>query len=152
MESTAIGGMYRILAPVDEDEDRARRQAEFIATLPSTEDVTVNLLYVFGRGSGDLPREWQPFKSAMRVGSVRAAQEILEDHGVEIEVMDMGVGGGERDVAQEILMEAEDLDVDLVVLGGRKQSPVGKVIFGSVTQSVLLGSERPVVVTGGTEE
>ena len=140
--------MYRILIPVDDDEGRARAQAEFVASLPGTGEVVAHVLYIFGEDSENLPAEWQPFKSAIRVGSVRAAQEVLDERGIEVHVMDLGVGGEERDIAEEIVEEADELDVDCIVLGGRKQSAVGKVIFGSVTQSVLLKSGRPVVVTG----
>jgi len=44
----------------------------------------------------------------------------------------------------EITAVADDLDARFVVIGGRKRSPVGKAIFGSVTQKVLLDSTRPV--------
>ena len=46
---------------------------------------------------------------------------------------------------QEILEEADRLDARYIVVGGRKRSSVGKAIFGSVTQSLLLESDRPVV-------
>lgn len=45
----------------------------------------------------------------------------------------------------EILAEADKRDARFVVLGGRKRTPVGKAVFGSVAQSVLLRSDRPVV-------
>jgi nucleotide-binding universal stress UspA family protein len=47
--------------------------------------------------------------------------------------------------AQEILAYADQVDARYVVLGGRKQSPVGKALFGSVAQEVVLNADRPVV-------
>jgi nucleotide-binding universal stress UspA family protein len=39
-----------------------------------------------------------------------------------------------------------EVDADLVVVGARKRTPVGKAVFGSVTQSVVLDSPVPVTV------
>lgn len=47
--------------------------------------------------------------------------------------------------AREITEYADEQDARYVVIGGRKQSPVGKVLFGSVAQAILLEAERPVV-------
>lgn len=46
---------------------------------------------------------------------------------------------------ETILSTADDHDARYVVIGGRKRTPVGKAIFGSVTQSVLLDAHRSVV-------
>lgn len=40
---------------------------------------------------------------------------------------------------------AEELDARCLVIGGRGRSPVGKAMFGSTTQSILLQSDRPVL-------
>ncbi|ARS91075.1 universal stress protein [Natrarchaeobaculum aegyptiacum] len=46
---------------------------------------------------------------------------------------------------EKILEVAEAHDADYVVIGGRKRTPIGKALLGSVTQSVHLSSDRPVV-------
>ena len=49
------------------------------------------------------------------------------------------------EVTGEILAAAAEADPRYLVVGGRKRTPVGKAIFGSVTQSILLEADRPVV-------
>lgn len=47
--------------------------------------------------------------------------------------------------SSEILDYADTVNAGYVALSGRKRSPVGKALFGSVTQSVLLNADRPVL-------
>ena len=49
------------------------------------------------------------------------------------------------DVTSELLDEADRRDARYLVIGGRKRTPVGKALFGSETQSVLLSADVPVV-------
>ncbi|MFC4245711.1 universal stress protein [Natribaculum luteum] len=137
--------MYRVLLPIDTSEDRALAQADYVASLPCAGDeVSAYLLFVFTGDEGEeLPEELGQFKSATRVGSIRRAREVLDDRGVEVHVLD---DSGEA--AADICDRADDLEVDEIVLGGRKRSAVGKAVFGSVTQSVIRNTDRPVVVTG----
>ena len=139
--------MHRVLIPVDTNEDRAIAQARYVTSLPdAAESVEAYLLFIFTDDSEDLPKDFKQFKSASRIGSVRRAQEHLEDHNIDVTVLE-----GSGDVEEgDILARADEYDVDAIVLGGRKRSPVGKAVFGSVTQSVILNTDLPVVVTGGS--
>ncbi len=55
------------------------------------------------------------------------------------------IHGRHGNPAEEVLEFANDIDPRYIVIGGRKRSPVGKALFGSVTQSVLLDATQPVV-------
>jgi nucleotide-binding universal stress UspA family protein len=52
----------------------------------------------------------------------------------------------QADVADAIVDQAEAVAADLVVIGSRKHSTVGKFLVGSTTQRVLLDSPAPVLV------
>jgi len=131
--------MYEILMPIDSSEARGKKQAETVAELPgAAEELQVTLMYVFD----DEDREETTSPNQIRGG--KAAETRLEEAGVVVRE-ESRVG----DPATEILAVADELDVDHLVLGGRKRSPLGSLLFGSVTQAVVLDSERPVTITGG---
>ena len=50
----------------------------------------------------------------------------------------------EDEVAQEMIDLSYEDHVDLLVMGLRRRSPVGKLIMGSLTQKVLLDAKCPV--------
>lgn len=47
--------------------------------------------------------------------------------------------------SEEIVDYADDVGARYIVVGGRARSPTGKALFGSVSQSILLKSDRSVV-------
>jgi nucleotide-binding universal stress UspA family protein len=49
------------------------------------------------------------------------------------------------DVAQAILDVAAEVDAELLVIGLRRRSTVGKFVLGSTSQRILLGADCPVV-------
>jgi nucleotide-binding universal stress UspA family protein len=49
-------------------------------------------------------------------------------------------------VANAVLDLATEVGAGLIVVGGRRRSPVGKLFLGSVAQEILLAAEVPVVL------
>jgi nucleotide-binding universal stress UspA family protein len=132
--------MYRVVAGVDEDVERARRCAQAVVDLPGpSSDRAVWLLHSFGDNPSGA--------SAPQVRSVREATAILEDAGVDLEVRESS-----GDPARELLDAADELSADLVAVAGRQErSPAGKAVFGSTTQAVILEADRSVLVAGATQ-
>jgi nucleotide-binding universal stress UspA family protein len=50
-----------------------------------------------------------------------------------------------RDASEEILAVAHERRAELVVIGLRRRSPVGKLLLGSTAQRVLLDAPCPVL-------
>jgi len=131
--------MYQVVVPVDDDVDRAAAQAQYVTELPGEPgevSVTVAHAYSDTNRSDDNPDEESP--------GVLEAMEHLREAGLTVEKQELYVP-----VAEGILDLAADVDADVIVMGGRKRSPAGKALFGSVTQSVILDATIPVTVVGG---
>ena len=71
-----------------------------------------------------------------------AVRESLAGSGVDYEVRQL-VRGFEP--AEDLLSIAESSGAELVVIGLRRRSPVGKLILGSNAQRVLLDAHCPVL-------
>lgn len=72
----------------------------------------------------------------------RIAAEIATEADESLDYTSVGLVG---DAADELLRYSQEHDARFVVISGRKRSPVGKALFGSVTQQILLNADRPVV-------
>jgi nucleotide-binding universal stress UspA family protein len=76
-----------------------------------------------------------------RSGEVHDIERQLRECGVEFELSQpVGV-----DTAKELLTAMDRDDAELLVIGVRHRSPVGKLLLGSVSQQVLLECPKPVL-------
>lgn len=73
-------------------------------------------------------------------------QQQLRDSGVEFEVNQTVQT---KDPSEAILAAAEQTNAELIVIGLRRRTPVGKLIMGSQAQRILLDAECPVVGVKG---
>ena len=78
---------------------------------------------------------------AARQESVSAPANMLQDHGIDYEIS--GIGGGQP--SKQLIRRTNELDADLLVVGGSKRSPAGKAMFGDYAQQVLLNAPCPVL-------
>lgn len=131
--------MYRVLVPVDRSVERANEQIEYVKSLPGeTDELDVQVLFVNKADyAGAKERTFDDVESAVMV------RDALTDAGISCESKMR-----EGTIARNILSEAEEFDADEIVMAGRDRSGTMKVLLGSVTQDIILSSERPVVVVG----
>ncbi|MDS0293694.1 universal stress protein [Halogeometricum luteum] len=78
----------------------------------------------------------------VRDAAAEMAEEAVTDVSVDYETV--GLVG---DPADEIIGYAEERDARYIVVRPRRRSPTGKVLFGSVAQSILLDATCPVVTS-----
>jgi nucleotide-binding universal stress UspA family protein len=138
--------MFQVLLPVDSDDDRAIAAAEAVVSLPNApEEVHVTILNVeeefevSTEGGSVRSEDW--YDETNFPSSVEQSSAYLTDAGVSVK--QRRVHG---DPAKAILDVADEIKADRIIMCGQKRTTVGKVLLGSVTQSVLLNAEIPVTV------
>jgi len=144
--------LNRVLLAINPaDRDHLNTLVEATIGVVDAHGATVYLLYLFlasehdnlleqtnleaasGRGSPD--------RLAARQESVRTPISMLESHDIDYKIR--GVVGGNS--ASQVVKRVEELEADMMVIGGGKRSPIGKAIFGDYAQQVLLRASCPVL-------
>jgi hypothetical protein len=119
---------------VDESKERALEQAQDVVSLPGTDEIAAEIVHGFAENPEGT--------TIQQVPAVREVKDVLESEDIEVTLRE-----GSGDPASEIVRIADELDADMINVAGRKRTPTGKVIFGSVTQAVILHTDRPVLVS-----
>ena len=125
--------MTHVLLAVDDSDERAELQAERVAGLDWAPDgVHATVVHVFTENrEGASIGQFRP---------ARQARKVLETAGIDVELDEMS---GDPDTV--LVDYVRDHEVDLVCVAGRKRSPAGKAVFGSVSQSIMLNVDVPVL-------
>lgn len=139
--ATTYGDDLVVLHVMEDDQFKDLQGSEISGpvVVPGVDEAT-GIAYVnSGRSFSDYTLE-DAVSDAKDVAQEVVSRTISEEHQTHVST-DARVG----DPATEIVKVAETVDARFVVVGGRKRSPTGKAVFGSVSQSVILNSDRPVV-------
>ncbi|HEY0239475.1 MAG TPA: universal stress protein [Friedmanniella sp.] len=83
--------------------------------------------------------------AANRSGVSDEIEKVLSETGIDI-AWELHLATGEENVASAILSLVDDVDAEILVIGARRRSPVGKFLLGSVTQTLILQADIPVFV------
>ncbi len=138
-----------VLVPVDGSEESERALEHALDTFP---EAAITLIHVVNPVStysygGDDYFDAEGYQAAMEQKQERgeelleACREIAAEHGVDAEtVLTPGSPG------KEIIKAAEANDVDQIVMGSRGRSGVGRVLFGSVAETVTRRASVPVTI------
>lgn len=139
-----------LLAVGPSDEGHIDRMVETVVDMAGPAEATVTLFYALTDDEYETVLEdldldpsgdrLSPTDLATRHRLVGQATDSLDAAGIEYDIRG---AVGEPETA--IVDEARDLPADLLLIGGRRRSPAGKAVFGSVPQTVLLSAPCPVV-------
>lgn len=100
------------------------------------------LLVVNSARSSHLSRAGRPADTAAAGEDLRELHERLTGAGVDHEVRAVSES---PDPAEDILTAAQESGAELIVIGLRRRTPVGKLVLGSNAQRILLDAPCPVL-------
>ncbi|WP_418280335.1 universal stress protein [Halorubrum sp. DTA98] len=139
-----------VIAAVDRT-DRAKNAVTEAVKLAEAFDEPVHVVHVLSQSDFvELERtEVKKSGRAVEMDRIReygatVAEEAAEDVDQDVAIEYVGLVG---DAADQILEYADNENARYVVVGPRKKTPAGKVLFGSVSQEVLLNADCPVLVS-----
>lgn len=137
-----------LVAVGDEDDDRVAALANTAIDIAGPAGATVALVHVFSEDQYDRNIEQLEFDPsadvspdavANRHATLRELGDTFDAAGIE-----SSRHGAVGEKGEQVVELAKTLGVDLIIVGGRKRSPTGKAVFGSVAQEIMLNAPCPV--------
>ncbi len=138
-----------VVAVGPDDDARAHELTEAIVELAEPAGANVVLLHVFterayedGIQEVGFPDEEPPSPTelAAHLEGIDVIAAELEAAGISHEI-----SGSVGPEGETILRETGAVDGDLLCISGRKRSPTGKAVFGSISHRIMMNSSCPVV-------
>jgi len=136
-----------VIAAVDRSERRKAviREAETVA---KAFDESIHVIHVLTLSQFvEMGRTSAEEGDSVDMEEVRGVAKTIADKAagdLDVPYETVGLVGS---AAPRVVEYAADNDARYIVVAGRNRSPTGKVLFGSVTQSILLNAKCPVIST-----
>ncbi|PFG37886.1 universal stress protein family protein [Georgenia soli] len=89
-----------------------------------------------------LARRSQGEESSTLEAEADTVRDLLDDADIAYDIRQLRRS---EDVAESLVATAEEVGAELIVIGLRRRSPVGKLILGSNAQRILLDAPCPVL-------
>jgi nucleotide-binding universal stress UspA family protein len=84
---------------------------------------------------------------AHRAGLADEVEKVLNECGMGEVPWRVELAAADKpDIAATVLNFASKVQAEILVIGARRRSPVGKFLLGSVTQTIILDADMPVIV------
>lgn len=93
-------------------------------------------------------REFDTAEARRLEEAMAKVRDELEAAGIGFELRQLVRG---MDVAEDLIAVAEETGAEMIVIGLRRRSPVGKLILGSNAQTILLDAPCPVLAVKAEE-
>jgi nucleotide-binding universal stress UspA family protein len=140
-----INNILLAIGPNDREHVDALVDEALAIAVPT--DARVYLLHVFPRDEyEDLLVQIDSSGGSISPDELAARHESISTPASRFEESDMAyeIRGVIGKPESEIVHLANDLDTDLIIIGGIGRSPAGKAVFGDHAQQVLLNAPCPV--------
>jgi nucleotide-binding universal stress UspA family protein len=118
----------------------ALRRAAAEAELRKADLVVIN---------SDSGKNFDPEDSVRFEAELEGVRGRLEQGGINLEVRHLVRG---KEPAEDLIEAADANHAELIVIGLRRRTPVGKLILGSNAQRILLDATCPVLAVKATSE
>lgn len=140
-------GFTRILVPVDFSPLANKAFLTAMGMLKCTGG-TLHVLHVLDTDflTGAVHITIEPLDESVAKWRKRAEEKLSKLYGKSEEGVDVEFHIREGDPRDEIMNVADELEVDLVVLGTHGRAGLEKAIFGSVAEKVLRLSSKPLLL------
>lgn len=139
--------LYRNILIATDGSENTSRAISYGIEMAKLSGATVHALYVLDTSSfSSIPMDtgWEAMYELLKKEGKRAVSVVKEaGDAVGVEVKEVV---GEGHPSKEIILFAEQNNIDLIVMGTLGKSGIDRFLLGSVAEKVVRNSKKPVMV------